>query len=261
MLLANRTVAEFVGKVSKGSKAKTFVYRVHDEPNPEKMARFVQFVRRLGYKIGEKGKTKNGEMSVNINRLLRDAQGKKEQNLIETVAIRSMAKACYTTANIGHYGLAFAYYTHFTSPIRRYPDMVVHRLLDRYLAGGRSVPEQKTEESCKYCSDRETTAVQAERASIKYKQVEFMSDKVGLVFDGVISGVTEWGLFVELNENHCEGLLPIRELSGDYYEFDENTYSLVGKRTKRRYRLGDPIRIRVVRTNLEKKQLDFTLER
>ncbi|MDR0543129.1 MAG: ribonuclease R [Dysgonamonadaceae bacterium] len=261
MLLANRTVAEFIGKTPKGVKAKTFVYRVHDEPNPEKMANFMQFVRRLGYKIKEeKSKGKNNETSRSINRLLADVQGKKEQNLVETVAVRTMAKAAYTTVNIGHYGLAFDYYTHFTSPIRRYPDMMTHRLLERYLAGGRSVSEQKTEDSCKHCSDMETLASQAERASIKYKQVEFMSDKVGMAFDGVISGVTEWGLYVELNENHCEGMVPIRELNGDFYEFDEKTYSLIGKRTKKRYLLGDPIRIRVTRTNLEKKQLDFTLE-
>ncbi|MDR1527756.1 MAG: ribonuclease R [Dysgonamonadaceae bacterium] len=258
MLLANRTVAEFVGKMPKGVKAKTFVYRVHDEPNPEKLANFMQFVRRLGYKI--KDKSRNNEISRNINRLLNEVQGKKEQNLIETVAIRTMAKATYTTVNTGHYGLAFDYYTHFTSPIRRYPDMMVHRLLERYLAGGRSVSEQKTEDSCKHCSNMETLASQAERASIKYKQVEFMSDKIGIVFDGVISGVTEWGLYVELNENHCEGMIPIRELNDDFYEFDEETYSLIGKRHKKRYLLGDPIRIRVTRTNLEKKQLDFTLE-
>ncbi|MDR2804800.1 MAG: ribonuclease R [Dysgonamonadaceae bacterium] len=261
MLLANRTVAEFVGKTQKGVKAKTFVYRVHDEPNPEKMANFMQFVRRLGYKIKEKdaGK-KNNETSRNINRLLSEVQGKKEQNLIETVAVRTMAKATYTTVNIGHYGLAFDYYTHFTSPIRRYPDMMVHRLLERYLIGGRSVSEPKTEDCCKHCSTMETLASQAERASIKYKQVEFMADKVGRIFDGIISGVTEWGLYVELNETHCEGMIPIRELNDDFYEFDEKTYSLIGKRTKKRYILGNPIRIRVTRANLEKKQLDFTLE-
>jgi ribonuclease R len=251
-------VAECIGKTPKGVKAKTFVYRVHDKPNPEKIVNLTQFVRRLGYKMKEK--KKKNETSLDIIHLLNEVQGKKEQNLIETVAIRSMAKAAYTTVNIGHYGLAFNYYTHFTSPIRRYPDMMVHRLLDRYLAGGRSVPEQKTEDSCKHCSNMEALAAQAERASIKYKQVEFMSDKVGMVFDGMISGVTEWGLYVELNENHCEGLVPIRELTDDYYEFDEETYSLIGQKTKNRYRLGDPIRIRVIRANLEKKQLDFTLE-
>jgi ribonuclease R len=261
MLLANQTVAECIGKTPKGTKAKTFIYRVHDEPNPEKLANFLQFARRLGYKIKDKGKSKNNEMTQNINRLLSEVQGKKEQNLIETVAVRAMAKATYTTVNIGHFGLAFDYYTHFTSPIRRYPDMMVHRLLDRYLAGGRSVPEAKTEDACKHCTNMETLASQAERASIKYKQVEFMSDKIGIVFDGVISGVTEWGLYVELNENHCEGMIPMRELNDDYYEFDEATYSLVGKRTHNRYTLGSPMRIRVTRANLEKKQLDFTLEK
>jgi ribonuclease R len=257
MLLANKTIAETIGKVPENKKAKTFVYRVHDLPNPEKMANFSEFIRRFGYKLKDKGAS--NEISKGINHLLDEVQGKKEQNLIETVAIRAMAKAMYTTENIGHYGLAFKYYTHFTSPIRRYPDMMVHRLLDKYLSGGRSVPRQKAEEDCKHCSEMESVAVQAERASIKYKQVEFMSDKTGMIFDGVISGVTEWGLFVELNENRCEGMIPMRELKNDFYEFDEKTYSLIGKRSKRRYLLGDPLKIKVTRANLEKKQLDFTL--
>lgn len=260
MLLANKTVAECIGKVPKGTKAKTFVYRVHDEPNPDKMTNLIRFVRRLGYSIREKGRGKNSDASRSINRLLSEAQGKKEQNLIETIAVRTMAKATYTTVNIGHYGLAFDYYTHFTSPIRRYPDMLVHRLIERYLAGGRSVPEQKTEDTCKHCSEMETLASQAERASIKYKQVEFMSERIGDVFDGIISGVTEWGLYAELDETHCEGMIPIRALSGDFYEYDEDTYSLIGRRKKKRYALGDPIRIRVTRANLEKKQLDFAPE-
>jgi ribonuclease R len=258
MLLANRTVAEFIGKVPKGKKAKTFVYRVHDVPNPDKMANFAQFIRRFGYKLKEKGDSH--EISQSINALLAKVQGKKEENLIETVAIRAMAKATYTTVNIGHYGLAFKHYTHFTSPIRRYPDMLVHRLLERYLDGGRSVPEQKLEDECKHCSNMESLAMQAERTSIKYKQVEFMSDKLGMVFDGAISGVTEWGLYVEINENGCEGMVPMRDLNDDYYEFDEKTYSLIGQRNKHRYTLGDPVRIKVVRTNLEKRQLDFILE-
>jgi len=258
MLLANRYVAESIGKVPKGKKAKTFVYRVHDSPNPDKLSDFAEFIRRFGYKLKNKGS--DSEISKSINHLVDKVQGKREQPLIETLAIRSMAKAIYTTQNIGHYGLAFKYYTHFTSPIRRYPDMMVHRLLERYLSGGRSVNQQSLEDECKHSSDMETLASNAERASIKYKQVEFMSDKIGMVFDGVISGVTEWGLYVELAENACEGMVPIRDLDDDYYEYDEKTYSLVGTRKKRRYCLGDPMKIRVVKANLERKQLDFAPE-
>jgi len=255
MLLANRYVAETVGKVPRGKKAKTFVYRVHDLPNPEKLADFAEFIHRFGYKIKEKGN--DNEISKSINHLLDEVQGKREQTLIETLAVRSMAKATYTTQNIGHYGLAFKYYTHFTSPIRRYPDMLVHRLLERYLQGGRSVNQPALEEECKHCSNKESLASNAERTSIKYKQVEFMSDKVGLVFDGVISGVTEWGLYIELTDNACEGLVPIRDLADDYYEFDEKTYSLIGTRKKQCYRLGDPMKVKIARANLERKQLDF----
>ena len=257
MLLANKVVAESIGKTSKKQKPKTFVYRVHDLPDPEKMENFAEFIRRFGYKLKTKGS--DAEISGGINKLLDMVQGKKEQNLIETVAVRAMAKAQYSTCNIGHYGLAFDYYTHFTSPIRRYPDMMVHRLLERYLSAGRSVPEVKAEEECKHCSAMENTAAIAERASIKYKQVEFMSDKLGMEFDGVISGVTEWGLYVEINENKCEGMVPLRDLDDDYYEFDEKNYCLIGRRNKRKYNLGDPVAIKVVRANLERKQLDFTL--
>ncbi len=257
MLLANRTVAESVGKVPKNKKAPNFVYRIHDLPDPEKMENFAEFIRRFGYKLKTQGS--NSDISKGINKLLDNVQGKKEQNLIETVAVRAMAKAQYSTHNIGHYGLAFDYYTHFTSPIRRYPDMMVHRLLERYLDGGRSVPESKLEEQCKHSSSMENLAATAERASIKYKQVEFMSDKLGMTFDGVISGVTEWGLYVELNENKCEGMVPIRDLDDDYYEFDEKSYCLTGRRNKRQYRLGDALTIKVARANLERKQLDFML--
>ena len=256
MLLANRTVAEFVGKVPESHK-KTFVYRIHDLPDPDKMENFAAFIRRFGYKLKTDGS--KVEVSKGINHLLDEVQGKREENLIETVAIRAMAKAVYSTENVGHYGLAFDYYTHFTSPIRRYPDMMVHRLLERYLAGGRSVVKAKYEDMCEHCSAMEQVAANAERASTKYKQVEFMSDKLGMVFDGVISGVTEWGLYVELNENKCEGLVPVRDLDDDYYEFDEKNYCLIGRRKKRVYRLGDPITIKVAQANLERIQLDFAM--
>ena len=254
MLLANKTVAEFVGKAK---SPKTFVYRVHDLPDSEKMENFADFIRRFGYKLKTTGS--KSDVSKSINNLLDEVQGRREENLIETVAIRAMAKAVYSTTNLGHYGLAFDFYTHFTSPIRRYPDMMVHRLLERYLAGGRSVSAEKWEELCKHSSEMEQLAAQAERSSVKYKQVEFMSERLGMVYDGVISGVTEWGLYVEINENKCEGMVPIRDLDDDYYEFDEKSYCLSGRRNHKCYRLGDPIRIQVARANLERKQLDFAL--
>ena len=257
MLLANRTVATHIGKPSGKAKPKTFVYRVHDTPNPDKIRALSDFIRKFGYKLKTTGKPK--EISSSINTLLKDVEGKGEQGLVQTIAVRSMAKAIYTTTNIGHYGLAFDYYTHFTSPIRRYPDMMVHRLLERYLDGGRSVNEKELEDKCDHCSAMEQLAATAERASIKYKQVEFMSDKVGRVFDGVISGITEWGVYVELNQNKCEGMIPVRELGDDYYTFDEKNYCLIGRRHHRKFQLGDPITVRVAKTNLEKKQLDFVL--
>ena len=258
MLLANRTVAEKIGRVPKNKKPKVFPYRIHDLPDPEKLDNLAQFIARFGYKL-RTGGTKT-DVSKSINHLLDDIQGKKEENLIETVSIRAMQKARYSVHNIGHYGLAFDYYTHFTSPIRRYPDMLVHRLLTKYLdLGGRSVSEQKYEALCEHSSSMEQIAANAERASIKYKQVEYMTERLGQTYDGVISGVTEWGLYVELNENKCEGMIPIRDLDDDYYEFDEKNYCLRGRRKKRTYSLGDAITIKVARANLEKKQLDFAL--
>lgn len=255
MLLANKAVAEAIGKVPKGKKAKTFVYRVHDVPDPEKLDTLNTFILRFGHKIKQDG-TKI-EVAKSINSLLDKVQGRPEEDLVETIAIRTMSKAVYSTKNVGHYGLAFDYYTHFTSPIRRYPDMLVHRLLESYLNGGRSVDQGPLEDECKHCSDMEQVASNAERDSIKYKQVEFMSDKIGKVYDGVISGVTEWGIYVEINENKCEGMIPIRELDDDFYELDEKNYRLVGRRKKREYRLGQPVSIQVARANLDRKQLDF----
>ncbi|MBR5843848.1 MAG: ribonuclease R [Bacteroidaceae bacterium] len=259
MLLANCTVAEAVGKTAAGKKGKSFVYRIHDLPDPSKINDLSVFIGRFGYRTRLHNNTK--DLSKNINRLMQEIKGRPEENLISTIAIRSMSKAIYSTDNIGHYGLGFDYYTHFTSPIRRYPDMMVHRLIDRYLNGGRSAVEQSLESKCKHSSEMEQLAANAERASIKYKQVEFLSDKLGEEYDGVISGVTEWGLYVEIDENKCEGLIPIRDLDDDYYEIDEKNYALVGRRTHRTYRLGDPVRIVIANANLEKKQLDFALVR
>ena len=257
MLLANKTVATHIGKHGKGQPVKTFVYRIHDVPNPDKLNNFAAFIKRFGYTLKTSGK--QTAISGSINHLLDEVQGKKEQNLIETLAIRSMAKAIYSTANLGHYGLAFDYYTHFTSPIRRYPDMMVHRLLEKYADGGRSVNASEYEEYCQHSSDMEQLASNAERASIKYKQVEFMSERLGQVFDGVISGVTEWGIYVELIENKCEGMIPIRDLDDDYYTFDDKNYCLVGRRFHKKYQLGDEITVKVAKANLDKKQLDFVI--
>ena len=258
MLLANRTVAEKIGKVGKDKKAKTFVYRVHDLPDPEKLDNLSQFISRFGYKLRTSG-SKN-DITKSLNKLLNDVRGKKEENLIETISVRAMMKAYYSTNNIGHYGLAFEYYTHFTSPIRRYPDMMVHRLLTRYLEeDGRSANLKKYEGMCEQSSKMEEVAAQAERASIKYKQVEFMSDKIGQVFEGVISGISDWGICVELNETKCEGLVPMRDLDDDYYEFDEKNYCLRGRRDHHVYQLGDALKVKIARADLEKKQLDFEL--
>ncbi len=257
MLLANRTVAESIGMVPKGKKPKTLPYRVHDVPDPDKLMNLSEFIVKFGYKLKTSGSKE--DISKGLNKLLKDIQGKKEQNLIETVSLRAMMKARYSTHNIGHYGLAFDYYTHFTSPIRRYPDVMVHRLLTRYAEGGRSVNQDKYEELCESCSAMEQLAAGAERASIKYKQVEFMSDKLGQEFEGTVSGVTEFGLYVEINENKCEGMVPLRDLDDDYYEFDERNYCLWGRKHHHRYSLGDAVKVKVAKANLEKKQLDYAL--
>lgn len=257
MLLANRTVAESVGKVKKGKKPKVLPYRVHDNPDPQKLETLREFVVKFGYKIKTEGT--RGAMARSLNKLMDDCEERPEQKLIQSVALRAMMKAKYTVHNIGHFGLAFDYYTHFTSPIRRYPDTMVHRLLTRYAAGGRSANEKHCEELCEHCSDMEQIAQNAERDSIKYKMVEFMGDKLGEEYDAHISGITSYGIYAEIDENHCEGMVPMRDLDDDFYDFDERNFCLVGRRRHNKYQLGDPIRIKVARANLEKRQLDFTL--
>ena len=256
MLLANRTVAETIGKVPE-KKAKVFPYRIHDVPDAEKLDNLARLALPFGHKVRTTGD--KVDIAKSFNRLLADIKGKREQHLIETVSLRAMQKARYSTDNIGHYGLAMDYYTHFTSPIRRYPDMMVHRLLTRYLDGGRSVSKSRYEALCDHSSSMEQLASSAERASIKYKQVEYMADRMGIVYDAIITGVTEWGIYAEIIENKCEGLIPMRDFDDDYYELDERNYSLVGRRTHKCYTLGDTVKVEVAYCNLEKKQLNYAL--
>ncbi len=256
MLLANRKVAEFIGKKEEGKSEKTFVYRIHDKPNDLKLESFTKFIKKFGYKINS---VSNRKLAQSMNTLMTEIKGKNEFNIIENLALRAMSKAVYSTENIGHYGLAFDFYTHFTSPIRRYPDMMVHRLLTHYLAGGQSLNKMEYEDYCKHSSDMERRAMEAERASIKYKQVEFMTDKVGQIFEGVISGVTEWGVYVEMKSVGCEGMIPLRNMTGDFYTFDENNYCLIGRQTQKKYQLGDSVTVQVSKTNILKRQIDLKL--
>ena len=257
MLLANKYVAQRIGMVPKGVKAKVFPYRIHDVPDPEKLSRLSGFVSRFGYSVKADGS--KTEISRSINSMLHKVVGRKEQSVIEELALRSMTKARYSTHNVGHYGLMFRYYTHFTSPIRRYPDQMVHRLLTRYLDGGRSVNQLRCEDQCDHSSEMEQIAANAERASIKYKQVEYMADKLGQEFTGKVSGANDFGVYVELDDSKCEGSVPLRTLLDDHYSYDEKTLSVVGRRSHRRLSIGDPVKIRVVSANLERRQLEFAM--
>ncbi len=260
MLLANRKVAEFVGKMHLKSETHKvehpFVYRVHDSPVEERLNTFALFAGKFGYRINTKSEK---EISNSLNQLLKEVRGKKEQNVLEQLAIRTMAKAIYTTDNIGHYGLAFDYYTHFTSPIRRYPDVLVHRLLDHYLQGGKPMDAETLEKQCKHSTENEIRASEAERASIKFKQVQYLLNREGEVFDGIISGVTEWGIYVELAESKCEGLIRLRDLDDDFYELDDKNYCITGHKTKKKFQLGDSLKVQLKSADLQKKQIDFIL--
>jgi len=256
MLLANKKVAEFIAKKGKGKQKYTFVYRTHDSPNLENLNNFASFASRFGYKINTKS---DKEIAKSLNFLMEDVEGKKEQNILTSLAIRSMAKAIYTTKKTSHYGLAFDYYTHFTSPIRRYPDVMVHRLLAQYLDGGKSANAEEYEAACVHSSAMEKRAADAERASIKYKQAEYLEDNIGSVYLGIISGVTEWGMYVEIEENKCEGMIRLRDISDDFYVLDEKNYCIIGQRKKRKYQLGDEVKIKVKKVDLSKRQIDFSL--
>jgi len=256
MLLANKKVAEFIGKTHKGKNKLTFVYRAHDVPKETSLLNFAQFAARFGYKLNM---ASSKETAHSLNHVMEEVEGKKEQNVLTQLAIRSMAKAIYTTKSTSHYGLGFDYYTHFTSPIRRYPDMMVHRLLEHYLADGKSVNEEAYEKMSVHTSQMEKRAADAERASVKYKQAEYLLDQIGSEYVGIISGVTEWGMYVEIEENKCEGMIRLRDLTDDFYALDEKNYAIIGQRKKKKYQLGDEVQVRVKNVDLTKRQIDFTL--
>ena len=256
MLLANKKVAESIAKVQKGQSAKPFVYRVHDQPDPGKIELLYSFVSKFGYKVKQK---KGGQYSFGLNQLLESARDQPEEDIIKTMAIRSMAKAIYDTENIGHYGLAFAHYSHFTSPIRRYPDLIVHRMLADYAENEKSYSKKDLDEMCTHASNNEKRAAEAERASIKYKQVEYLSHRVGETFEGMVSGLTNWGMYIEILDGLCEGMVSINNLKDDYYYFDEEKFIIIGKRHGHEYHLGDRVEVRVLGTDIYRRQIDFEL--